>query len=159
MPAYNFKEQFVPYVANGSKSQTVRAFRTYPVRVGDRAYLYWGLRTKQSRLLRPAQLITDVKCIYISEDCVGILDSHWLVPESRASFLHGLNSLGDAYDSMLGLDLHWLSESEKDEFAWQDGFRWLYESERRDGCYKKMLEFWTKTHDLPFLGQLIKWGE
>ena len=87
MPAYNFKSQFADYVTEGSKEQTVRAFRTYPVRVGDRAYLYWGLRTKQSRLLRPAQFIMDVKCIYIAEGSIGILDSHWLVPESRDVFL------------------------------------------------------------------------
>ncbi len=46
MPAYSFKERFVPFILDGTKTQTVRSRRRHPAKPGDTLYLYSGLRTK-----------------------------------------------------------------------------------------------------------------
>jgi hypothetical protein len=48
MPAYNFQKQFAPAVERGEKLCTIR--RKAP-KVGDKAYLYTGMRTKACRPL------------------------------------------------------------------------------------------------------------
>jgi len=52
MPAYNFKKEFVVKLLDGDKIQTIRKKRKYPTKIGDTLYLYTGLRSKDSRLLR-----------------------------------------------------------------------------------------------------------
>lgn len=51
MPAYNFQEQFVPMILDGSKTHTIRRRRKYPTKVGDFLSLYVGQRTKNCRLV------------------------------------------------------------------------------------------------------------
>lgn len=46
MPAYSFKERFVPLIKSGEKKQTIRSKRKYQAKPGDTLYLYYGLRTK-----------------------------------------------------------------------------------------------------------------
>lgn len=59
MPAYNFKLQFAESVENGSKRQTIRRRRlARPTRIGDRLYLYTGLRRPGARLLRTATCLS-----------------------------------------------------------------------------------------------------
>lgn len=52
MPAYNFKSQFSADVESGRKRQTIRPPRQRAIKVGDRLYLYTGMRTKACRKLR-----------------------------------------------------------------------------------------------------------
>jgi len=54
MPALNFKAQFADAVESGMKRQTIRATRKRPINVGDKLYLYTGMRTKQCRKLGEA---------------------------------------------------------------------------------------------------------
>jgi len=42
-----FKEKLI----DGSKTQTIRRPRKYPIKVGDTLYLYWKLRTNQCQKL------------------------------------------------------------------------------------------------------------
>ena len=51
MPALNFKKQFAEKVETGEKRQTVRAKRKRAFVVGDKLYLYTGMRTKYCRKL------------------------------------------------------------------------------------------------------------
>lgn len=51
MPALNFMERFAPLVESGAKRQTIRKVRKQPIAVGDRLYLYTGMRTKDCRKL------------------------------------------------------------------------------------------------------------
>ena len=51
MPAYNFKRRFAKKVESGQKTQTIRKIRKYPTRVGQKIYLWTGLRTKRARRL------------------------------------------------------------------------------------------------------------
>lgn len=47
MAIYNFKPQFGPAVRSGAKRQTIRAHgKRAPAKVGDWAYCYTGLRTR-----------------------------------------------------------------------------------------------------------------
>lgn len=57
MPALNFKAQFADDVEQGRKRQTIRPKRKHPIDVGDRLYLYTGMRTKQCRKLGEADCI------------------------------------------------------------------------------------------------------
>lgn len=51
MAALNFHERFADKVESGEKTQTIRAFRKIPIKVGEILYLYTGLRTKHARKL------------------------------------------------------------------------------------------------------------
>jgi len=51
MPAYNFKKEFADQVESGSKTQTIRKKRKRPTVVGDKIFLYTGMRTKECRPL------------------------------------------------------------------------------------------------------------
>jgi uncharacterized protein YqfB (UPF0267 family) len=76
MPALNFKAQFADAVAIGRKTQTIRAARKHPIKVGDTLYLYTGMRTKQCRRLRRA-VCTAVHDIKIDQASCWI-DGRWL---------------------------------------------------------------------------------
>ncbi len=54
MPALNFQKQFAPLVESGAKCQTIRAYRKRPFKVGDKLYLYTGMKTKSCRKLGEA---------------------------------------------------------------------------------------------------------
>lgn len=66
MPALNFQKQFVKSVEFGKKRQTIRAMRKRPFRVGDKLYLYYGMRTKQCRKLGESKALF-VGDIYIEK--------------------------------------------------------------------------------------------
>ncbi len=51
MGLFNFKQQFVPLILNGSKQHTIRAERKHVDKPGDTMHLYTGLRQKGARLL------------------------------------------------------------------------------------------------------------
>jgi hypothetical protein len=46
MPAYSFKERFIPLIKSGDKTQTIRNKRKGQAKPGDTVYLYFGMRTK-----------------------------------------------------------------------------------------------------------------
>lgn len=46
MPSLSFNEKFVPAILSGTKTQTIRRFRKRPIKVGDRLFLFTGMRTK-----------------------------------------------------------------------------------------------------------------
>jgi len=49
MPALNFKKEFTAHIYSGKKHQTIRATRKRPIKVGDKLYLYTGMRTKKCK--------------------------------------------------------------------------------------------------------------
>jgi len=57
MPAYNFMEQWVPKILDGSKAQTIRRKRKRPTVAGDELSLYVGQRTKSCRLIGRAPCV------------------------------------------------------------------------------------------------------
>ena len=69
MPAYNFKRRFAEAVKEGSKTQTIRKKRKRPTVVGDKIFLYTGMRTKQSEKIGEGICISVIP-IYIMEGSV-----------------------------------------------------------------------------------------
>jgi hypothetical protein len=159
MPAYSFQERFVPFVRNGTKNQTVRKRRAKGfARKGDTLYLYYGLRTKWCTKLKEAEC-TDAKTIVITkpryiermpelyifsrrlqDDEIEIKDGDIIIHRKEEYCFHQL-----------------LNE-ELDRFAWDDGFR--PDGSTREnpvGCWRLMCRYWMQTHELPFVGDLIKW--
>lgn len=51
MPLLGFKQRFADKVKEGSKRQTIRNYRKYPIEPGQTLYLYYGLRTKHATKL------------------------------------------------------------------------------------------------------------
>ena len=154
MPAYSFKERFVPFLLDGSKPHTIRARRRYPAKKDDVLYLYSGLRTKFARKLREERC-TEVRTIIIT--AFGTV------------FLHKGRITDDEYNSLLAdpshytiplFDCPWkvLTMEEKEILAWKDGFRPSNTSKHTpNGAFSLMLHFWKQTHALPFIGDIIYW--
>jgi len=69
MPAFNFQKRFAEKVESGEKKQTIRARRKdgRNPRVGQTAYLYFGMRTKSCRKLGE-DIITSVEPITIERN-------------------------------------------------------------------------------------------
>jgi hypothetical protein len=152
MPAYSFKEQFVPMVMDGSKPGTIRSFRKYAPRVGQLAHLFFGMRTKFCKKLRtPSPPIREVVCVLITVNgSLYVIDTNWLDEDAR--------------ERVKGLDFRtfrfWAAvPAFKDALAWQDGFRHADDPMRKTGCFDMMIKFWEQTHELPFVGNYILWGE
>ena len=59
MGLYNFKEMFVPFIRDGTKTHTIRAVRALPDVPGNTMHLYTGLRQPG------AELIGRVPCIKV----------------------------------------------------------------------------------------------
>lgn len=57
MPALNFKARWADKVESGEKPHTIRALRKRPFKVGDRVYLYTGMRTRTCRKLGESDCI------------------------------------------------------------------------------------------------------
>jgi len=158
MPAFSFKERFVPMVKDGSKPGTIRAYRKYPIKVGQLAHLYYGMRTKFcTKLIDPSPVIREVKTIYIDrKGSLFLFDN----PRIEPSLIFDKSPCGvKSPDEVLGVwrELH--SMKELDEFAWKDGFRFADEPDRRMGCYGVMLRYWKFNGGVPFIGNHILWGK
>ncbi|PKN71219.1 MAG: hypothetical protein CVU54_02010 [Deltaproteobacteria bacterium HGW-Deltaproteobacteria-12] len=83
MPVFNFLKQFADKVERGEKRQTIRAKRRdgRNSRVGDKLYLYTGMRTKSCRKLG-AVICTSVQQITIDRHGINI-DGVWLLRQEE----------------------------------------------------------------------------
>ncbi len=148
MPLYGFKERFCPFVMDGTKKQTIRAYRKRPTRPGDFAYLYYGLKTKYAKRLLEPQKIKEVKTVVIMKDCILVLDTDKLSEAEAALIISGKFPKGKMNHQVL------MHEGELNDFAWSDGFR-FDDVEQRYGCFRLMKMYFGNS--LPFVGNLIKW--
>jgi len=62
MVAYSFKKRFAPLIADGRKTQTIRAGRARHARVGELVQLYVGMRTSGC-----LKIIPDPVCVAVSQ--------------------------------------------------------------------------------------------
>jgi len=79
MALIDFKAQFVPAVADGTKKQTIRKNHKAPVRIGDNLHLYTGLGTINFRqiAITTCQSICDITVYERSIKVDGVyLSSH-----------------------------------------------------------------------------------
>lgn len=58
MVAYGFQSRFIAAILAGEKRQTVRGARRRHARAGETIQLYFGLRTKQCRLIGRARCVS-----------------------------------------------------------------------------------------------------
>jgi hypothetical protein len=129
MALLGFKKRFAGKVSTGKKRQTIRAFRKYPIKVGDTLHLYTALRSKYARRLRKPVTCQSVELIHIHFNNNTII-----LPEQVIS------------------ERYWL-----DRFAKADGFSnwddmksfWFEEHGVKKGKRKIILTV--------FKGNLIKW--
>jgi hypothetical protein len=71
MPGLSFSV-FKDKIIDGSKTQTIRKPRKYPIKLGDRLQLYWQQRTKNCELLLSACCFACIQ-IYIYPDGAKLL--------------------------------------------------------------------------------------
>lgn len=137
-----FKEQFVPFVEDGSKTHTIRAGERW--KVGMRADLYARPRQKDMRLIF-RDLVTKTDPIRIEHSGrVG-----FQLVKNTSIFIAG-NELKDF---------------ELDLFAWADGFREdcdINEPYGVVGAFEQMVAFWESEHKFGrkvhcFHGQVMHW--
>ncbi len=155
MPAYSFKERFVQFVLDGSKSNTIRSRRKHPAKPGDILYLYTGLRTKHCRKLR------EEECLFVQTILINhrgnVFLHHSRIDDKEAA---DLLTRPENYPCPMFKDSSWkeLSIPEKNRLAWLDGFRPIGSTlDHPFGAFSMMLRFWEDTHALPFIGDLIHW--
>jgi len=128
----SFKKRFAGKIRNGSKRQTIRAPRKYPIYPGETLYLYTALRTKYAKKLR------EVKCKTVTN--------------IEIKFNSGVVRIDLIDDEMITL-----SGSLLNRFARLDGFKswedmksfWIQEHGVKKGKRKVILRI--------FKGILITW--
>lgn len=70
MPSLSFQKRFAPAIISCAKTQTIRAQRKRPIKVGDKLYLFTGMRTPQCKKIK------ETVCIfsrYVNIDRDGIV--------------------------------------------------------------------------------------
>lgn len=154
MPAYSFKQRFIPMVEDGSKQQTIRARRLKGFsKKGDRLYLYFGLRTKHVRKLRE-EICTNVRTIIITQTDIHLI--HYRMSDSEVELLQDQMGKGNLPEIGIKLDAVL-----RNALAWADGFRPDGSTINQPGeAFELMIRFWRQTHDLSyaFIGDLIEWN-
>lgn len=133
-----FKDQFVPFVEDGSKTHTIRAGQRW--KAGMRADLFARPRQKGMRLLFRA-MVTKVEAITITPRGIYICHDRPWVAEW-------------AHTKATEWGMVKLTKDEAELFAFRDGFRFDPNSR---GSFGLMMDFWKRTHKLPFHGQIIHW--
>jgi hypothetical protein len=137
MGALSFKGQFVPKVSAGlrgrknGKRQSIRNYRKRPLKVGEKVYLYFAMRTKWCKKIGES-VIKDVRDILITETSIYIFELE-----------NGKRKNGGEF-------IQYTSKRTLDKFAQADGFR----------SWEVMKRWWKLTHGpdaLPFRGNLYKW--
>lgn len=149
MPIINFTK-FIEKVESGEKRQTIRAVRKRPIKVGDKLYLYSGLRTKEAR---------NLLSLLGSPDCLVVYQEN-AKPYTICKEVHDIKmiqaSLTNKYCIHILIDNTELTRLQQTELANKDGFnQYIHRDTNQD--VRDFIEFFIKTHGLPFKGQLIKW--
>lgn len=169
MPAYSYKKQFCPFVKDGTKSHTIRSYRKYPVKAGDRVVNYYGMRSTHCTKLGE-ETCSEVKTIAItSKGTVVLVDNPRLPPIEVVGFkvaLIAMDTLAELkafnpYDqnAFAGKPCIVLMDEDKERLAWKDGFRPAGSTlDNPAGAFTLMMDFWRESHEFPFVGNIIYWN-
>jgi len=86
---------FLDKIESGAKVQTIRSLRKYPIKEGDRLYLWWKSRSPKDKRKLGESVCTKITPIVINEDYIqvggAILDSY--PPMDCFAKLDGFDSL------------------------------------------------------------------
>lgn len=165
MPAYSFKERFVPMVLDGSKPHTIRNRRKHPARVGDPVYLFYGMRTKFCRRLRAATCLKTCSIFIHPVGSVFLFNGLLAAPNFTSNGLERMEAIWkieimnfiDVDGNPIGCRK--LSAFEKERLAWLDGFRPDGTSHDNPyGSFGFMWRYWRAENSLPYLGDIIYWS-
>lgn len=134
MPAYSFKERFIPAIESGLKTHTIRGKRKACPKPGQTFYGYYAMRTKQCRKLfdSPITRVGDI----------------WIVDSGRkfkgfAEATDGRHLFG--IYPQIEIDGVKLADDEMEQLAQRDGFESLWD----------MSGFWDL--NTRFNGDMIHW--
>jgi hypothetical protein len=162
MPAYSFNERFVPMVLDGTKRQTIRARRKNPAKVGDTLYLLSGLRTRNCKRLREETCKATTTIVITKFNL--LLFARRLTDEEYEIFKgYDINNKieyqSTFYRILPSVTFMNIRDSfSKDLLAWNDGFRPHGTSFfNMQGCYEVMNRYFSQTHELPLIGDIIYW--
>jgi len=144
MPALNFQKQFAAAVESGEKRQTIRALRKNPIKAGDWLYLYTGQRTKWCRPLIVQRSVEVIRRFIKGRPLKHVVECQSVTPikiEPAHVWLKDLPVRGNErrWRRLLVHDLQL--------FAEDDGFV----------LAEDLIDWFKKTHGLPFEGVLIRW--
>lgn len=128
MPAYSFQGQFVPYVKEGSKTQTIRKKRKYQAKAGDTVYLYFAMRTKWCKKIGEGK-------------CTGTDDIN--ISLSGSIRINGKLLTREQCDMLAWNDGFRPEGTSIGQYA---------------GSHALMIRWWRQTHELPFRGDIIYWN-
>lgn len=133
-----FKDRFVPYVLDGSKTHTIRAGQRW--RADMRADLFAKVRQKGMTLLfrAPVVRVEEIE-ISFTDEWKGYDGSGFLI---KSILVNGCE----------------LSADEANQFAYRDGFRsGKFRSRARLSALREMSEYWEASSLEPFHGQIVHW--
>ena len=130
MPALNFMKRFVPMVAAGEKTHSIRATRRRSWSVGDNLALYTGMRQKGCTLIGRTSVIKAERITIRNVEGSGLriaIDGENLSPDERRNFARrdGFQDISDMAD--FWIDTHGLP-FEGDVIHW----KYPFELERKD---------------------------
>lgn len=115
-------------------------------------HLFTGLRTKWAKRIIEPQMCKAVKTIFIfPEGSVCIHEQALTDLEAKHYIEHEFELL------ICSVDAYYLSEDERDQLAWNDGFRYEATPHIQQGCFQIMFRWWKQTHELPFYGHINYW--
>lgn len=161
MPAYSFKPRFVPFVKDGTKTQTVRRIRKYPPRKGQPTTLLTGSRFKPQRIREEKPLVENVDTIVIGSTGKMFLLKNIAITQEQEITIRAIIELSEVMPNEFKIhppyNFYELSNEEKDLFAWMDGFRTDYRSNDTTGCFDLMFRWFQSIHTLPFVGHVTYW--
>lgn len=162
MPGYSFNIRFVPMLLDGTKRQTIRARRKNPAKVGDTLYLYSGLRTRNCKKLREEKCKATTT-IVIAKFNLLLFERRLTDEEYELFKKYDINNKIEYQSTFYRIlpsvtSMNIRDSFSKDLLAWNDGFR-------PDGstfinpkdCYELMRKYFSQTHELPFIGDIIYW--
>ena len=144
MPALNFQKQFAAAVESGEKRQTIRKQRKHPIKLGDKLYLFTGQRTKWCRRVVVRRAVEVIRRVVKGLPRGHVVECTGVTPvkiEPGHVWLQDLRIAGGGgrWRRLLVHDLQL--------FAEDDGFV----------LAEELLDWFERTHGLPFEGVLIRW--
>src|SRR5678815_1735558 len=120
MPAYSFKERFVPMILDKTKRQTIRKKRKGQAKPGSTVYLYFGMRTKWCRKLG-------------EEKCTAVRDI--VIKRNGSVFVNG-RKLTNLEKDTLAYNDGFRNDTCTDN------------PDTHANCFKVMFRWWNQTHSL-----------
>jgi hypothetical protein len=117
-----FKKQFATPILSGSKKYTIRNPRKIQPKIGERVFMYSGLRTRNTQKISDSHELKSTQKVDIEISCKKGRKSIAVTVDSRRLADHELEAFaqGDGFSSVADLTDYWLSDIPKDQRAGSD---------------------------------------